>query len=89
MIVVGGEKALYTVWVQDGTNPPKKMREWHVMLPRNGVLIEFVGTCLQSDHVRYDRIIRDTVRSWVWTPPAPPTAAVAPVVPPAPQDPAK
>ncbi|HEY3329891.1 MAG TPA: hypothetical protein VGK19_07720 [Capsulimonadaceae bacterium] len=76
VMTIGGEKAFFAIWTQTGGSPQRRLRQWHIMLPRNGVLIELIATYVDSEHRRYDTLIRDTVRSWTWCAPesAPPSA---------------
>ncbi|MDR3709329.1 MAG: LpqN/LpqT family lipoprotein [Capsulimonadaceae bacterium] len=79
-MLVGGEKAFFTEWSETADPPVKRVRKWHVLYPRNGVIVEVFATYPESSHRKYDLVMRDLLHSWVWCPPKP---VVAPVPAPA------
>jgi len=69
MMLIGGEKAFCTIWTEAAAPPENRVRKWHVIYPRNGVMVEFFVSYPESGHRRYDRLVRDCLQSWVWCPP--------------------
>ena len=82
-LLIGGEKVFCTIWSETADPPQNRVRKWHVMYPRDGVLVEIFVAYSESSHRRYDRLVRDCLQSWTWCPPttAPRPAEDAPDIP--------